>query len=75
MAEEVSFERDIKPLFREQDVRVMRYAFDLSSYADVRPRAELIYEHIEDGTTPCDVLWPEEDLALLRAWIDGGKQP
>ncbi|MCG3751977.1 hypothetical protein [Amycolatopsis sp. Poz14] len=75
MSEEVSFERDIKPLFREQDVRVMRYAFDLSSYADVCPRAELIYERIEDGTMPCDVLWPEEDLALLRAWIDNGKQP
>ena len=30
-----SFEQDIRPLFRPQDVNAMDWAFDLSSYDDV----------------------------------------
>jgi hypothetical protein len=70
-----SFERDIKPLFREDDVFAMEYIFDLHSYEDVKANAEGIYERIEDGTMPCDDEWPAEWLAILRTWIDEGMQP
>jgi hypothetical protein len=33
--EPISFERDIKPLFREGDRQAMKWAFDLWSYDDV----------------------------------------
>ena len=67
-----SFERDIRPLFREEDVEMMEFAFDLSSYDDVRANAEDIYERVEDGTMPCDEAWPAARVQLFRAWIDAG---
>jgi hypothetical protein len=69
-----SFERDIRPLFREDDVLAMSFILDLSSYAEVRDNAESIYDRIEDGTMPCDIPWEPEQLALLRRWIDAGMQ-
>ena len=67
-----SFERDIRPLFREEDVEMMEFAFDLSSYDDVRKFAEDIYERVAEGTMPCDQAWPSERVQLFRAWIDAG---
>lgn len=65
-----SFARDIRPLFREEDLASMEFAFDLGSYEDVRTYAEEIYERVADGSMPCDEEWPEERVALLRRWID-----
>ena len=71
MAEAVpSFARDIRPLFRAEDIDAMDFVFDLSSYEDVRENAEDIYERVEDGTMPCDQAWPVERVRLLRSWID-----
>jgi hypothetical protein len=67
-----SFERDIRPLFREEDVEMMEIAYDLSSYDDVRKFAEDIYERVAEGTMPCDRAWPAERVQLLRVWIDAG---
>ena len=75
MEQDGSFERDIRPLWREGDVRSMSFAFDLSSYDDVRNNAEAIYERLADGTMPCDGAWQGEDVNRFRAWIDGGMQP
>jgi hypothetical protein len=68
-----SFEKDIKPLFREEDRDAMDYIFDLWKYEDVSQHADLILERIEDGTMPCDEEWPQERIDLLRRWIDEGK--
>lgn len=68
-----SFERDIRPLFREEDVDSMLFAFDLRSYEDVAENAEDIYERLADGSMPCDQEWPAAQLEQFRAWIDGGK--
>ncbi len=70
-----SFERDIRPLFRDDDVDSMSFAFDLRSYEEVSANAEEIYERIEDGSMPCDSEWPEGQIARFRAWIDGGMAP
>jgi hypothetical protein len=75
MEQEVSFERDIRPLWRERDVKSMAFAFDLSSYDDVRNNAEAIYDRLASGTMPCDGAWPADDVNRFRAWIDGGSQP
>ena len=70
-----SFDRDIRPLFRDQDVDAMDFAFDLSSYDDVKENAEEIYERVEEGTMPCDRAWPTERVQLFRSWVDGGMSP
>ncbi len=67
-----SFEQDIRPLFRPQDVNAMDWAFDLSSYDDVKKNAEDIYDRLANGTMPCDRAWPAEQVQLFRAWIDAG---
>jgi hypothetical protein len=70
-----SFARDIRPLFRDKDVDEMQFAFDLSSYDDVKTNAEPIYERLSDGSMPCDGAWPAERLNLFRQWIDEGSAP
>jgi hypothetical protein len=67
-----SFEQEIKPLFRQRDVRAMAFAFDLHGYEDVVANRAAILARLEDGTMPCDGPWPAEQLALFRAWIDDG---
>ena len=67
-----SFEQDIRTLFRPQDVNAMDWAFDLSSYDDVKENAEDIYDRLANGTMPCDRAWPAEQVQLFRAWIDAG---
>ena len=74
MEQDVSFERDIRPLWRERDLKSMAFAFDLSSYDDVRNNAEAIYDRLASGTMPCDGAWPDDDVSRFRVWIDGGSQ-
>ena len=70
--EPLRFERDIRPFFRPSDVEDMSFAFDLSSYEDVRDNAELIHERLADGSMPCDEAWPDDRVTLFRRWIDEG---
>jgi hypothetical protein len=69
------FARDIRPLFRDDDVEAMRDAFDLGRYEDVKANAEGIYERVADGSMPCDGAWPAEHIALFRRWVDEGSAP
>jgi hypothetical protein len=71
--EQMHFEQDIKPLFRERDRSAMRFAFDLWSHDDVSTHADAILGRIEAGTMPCDGAWPAERIAVFRRWIDAGK--
>jgi hypothetical protein len=68
----MSFERDIKPLFRESDRESMRETFDLWSYEDVKENADRIVSVLEAGSMPCDGPWPEDQVATFRAWIEAG---
>jgi hypothetical protein len=69
---ELSFDTDIKPLFREKDRDSMRASFDLWSYADIQTYAVPIAARIKDGSMPCDGAWPPERLALFERWIEIG---
>ena len=69
------FARDIRPLFRDEDVDSMRFAFDLRDYDDVKANAAAIYERLDDGTMPCDGAWPRERVDLFRRWVDDGCPP
>jgi hypothetical protein len=75
MDQDITFARDIRPLFRDRDVQSMSGHFDLSSYDDVRANAERIYERLADGSMPCDGSWQADDIDRLHAWIHGGCAP
>lgn len=71
----VSFENDVRPLFRVGDAEAMSWAFDLRSYDDVKENADAIYERLDDGSMPCDQPWPGERVQVFRDWIDAGMPP
>ena len=73
--EPVSFETDVKPLFRERDRRSMTFMFDLWAFDDVSEHADDILERVRDGSMPCDRAWGEEEVGLFERWIAGGKLP
>jgi hypothetical protein len=68
----VSYERDVRPLFRERDRGSMKRFFDLWSYEDVRDNADAILERVSDGSMPCDSEWPQEQVDLFQRWMDAG---
>jgi hypothetical protein len=72
-ADTISFQADIKPLFRVKDRESMQRAFDLWSYADVSAHADAIVSRLRGGTMPCDGAWPEGQVDLFQRWIDAGK--
>ena len=72
-AQPVSFDSDIKPLFRERDRGAMKFFVDLWSYDDVVRESDAILERLSDGSMPCDGAWDDERIALFQRWIDGGK--
>ena len=69
----LSFEQDIKPLFREKDRDSMLAAFDLFDYADVVEHADAIVGALRSGQMPCDGAWPAAQVDKLQRWIDMGK--
>lgn len=69
----MSFDADIKPLFRERDRGAMRFMFDLWSYDDVTQNADAILEAVSDGAMPCDGAWPAEQVEAFRRWVESGK--
>jgi hypothetical protein len=70
--EPISFERHIRPLFRERDRKSMSFAFDLWSHADVKQNAEGIRRRLADGSMPCDGAWPREKIDAFRRWTETG---
>jgi hypothetical protein len=72
-AEPVSFERDVKPLFRERDRGSMASHFDLWSYDDVSANADAILGVLQGGSMPCDGPWDAGRVETFRRWVEGGK--
>lgn len=71
----MSYERDIKPLFREKDRDSMLETFDLWSYDDVVENADAILGVLEGGSMPCDGVWPADDVETFRSWTRAGTAP
>jgi hypothetical protein len=69
----LSFERDIKPLFRTKDRDAMLAEFDLFDYEDVVEQIDAIVESLRSGQMPCDGAWPATQVDTLQHWIDMGK--
>jgi len=71
--DKLSFERDIKPLFRTKDRDAMLAAFDLFDYANVVENADAILGSLRSGQMPCDGAWPDAHVDKLQQWIELGK--
>jgi hypothetical protein len=71
---DISFDDDIKPLFREKDRDSMRRSFDLWSYDDVRTHAGAIAQRLKNGSMPCDGAWPAEKVELFERWVEQDQQ-
>ena len=69
----ISFETDIKPLFRQGDRESMESHFDLWSHDDVSEHADAILARLRDGSMPCDGAWPKEQVDLFQSWAESGK--
>jgi hypothetical protein len=68
----LSFERDIKPLFRAKDRDSMIEAFDLFDYGEVVEHADAIVGSLRSEQMPCDGPWPPSQVDKLQHWIDAG---
>ena len=71
----LSFERDVRPMFREKDRDSMLKRFDLWSHSDVQAHQDAILERLRNGTMPCDGAWPPERVAVFQRWIASGSAP
>ncbi|HKA93202.1 MAG TPA: hypothetical protein VKE97_05315 [Acidimicrobiia bacterium] len=50
----------------------MAWAFDLSSYDDVKEHASAILDRLRDGSMPCDGQWPQDQVGLFQRWTETG---
>ena len=71
----VSFAADIRPLFREKDVRSMARHFDLTSFEEVSTVADRILGRLRAGSMLCDGEWPSGQVDLFERWMQTGKKP
>jgi hypothetical protein len=69
----ISFEQDVKTLFRPRDRESMQFAFDLWSYDDVSAHADDILSRVRAGTMPCDGAWLDAQVDTFQSWIGAGK--
>ena len=71
-----SFATDIRPLFRDKDINAMKaFGIDLSSYKDVKRRAQDIYARLSAKRMPCDGPWSDDHMQKLKEWMQTGMEP
>jgi hypothetical protein len=71
----LGFATDIRPLFREGDVRCMKGAgvrLDDAAWMCVPANAQLVYGAVSSGKMPPDAPWAAERVALFKQWMDEG---
>jgi len=69
----LSFAADIRPLFRDKDIAAMKpNGVDLSSYEDVKQRAQNIYARLSAKEMPCDGSWSAENMEKFKEWMESG---
>ena len=71
----LSFAADIRPLFRDGDIKCMKPAgVDLANPAwmCVPANARSVYGAVSEGTMPPDAPWSPERVSLFKQWMDAG---
>ncbi len=71
-----SFATDIRPLFRDKDIKAMKpNGIDLSSYEDVKKHVQDIYARLSAKEMPCDGPWNENNVQRFKKWMESGMEP
>jgi hypothetical protein len=71
----LSFAVDIRPLFRDGDVRCMSPAgihLDDAAWMCQPANAQKVYGAVAAGKMPPDAPWPAERVSLFKQWMDAG---
>ena len=71
----VSYAADIRPLFRDGDIKCMAPAgvhLDDVAWMSVPDNAQHVLHAVSSGKMPPDAPWPKERVALLQQWIAAG---
>jgi hypothetical protein len=55
-----------------EDRESMLSDFDLWSHKDVAGHADAILGVLEAGSMPCDGAWPDDQIGILRRWVESG---
>jgi hypothetical protein len=79
MSNQLSFAKDIRPMFTGVDVDHMKAAeMDLSAYDDVKNHAVAIYSVVSEGTMPppgTGETWSAQMCATFKQWQEQGCPP
>ena len=76
MAEQITWDDDIKGYFTQLDIGHMRSApswaqIDLANYDEVKENAQRIYEAVDAGRMPKESRkWPQGKIDNFKAWWD-----
>ena len=71
----LTFAKDIRPLFTDEDVECMgpmAVPLDDPAWMCVLANAESVYGVLADGSMPPGNPWPADHVALFKAWMDTG---
>jgi hypothetical protein len=71
----LSFAKDIRPLFREGDVKCMGPSgvrLDDPAWMCVAANAQAVYDAVSNGSMPPDAPWPDERVKTFKKWMDEG---
>jgi len=71
----ISYAADIRPLFRDGDVKCMGKAgvkLDDFAWMCVPANASAVYGAVSAGTMPPDKPWAPDHISLFKAWVDAG---
>jgi hypothetical protein len=71
----LSFAKDIRPLFRDGDLKCMKPAgvlLDDVAWMSVPENAQHVYHAVASGKMPPDAPWPAERVELFKQWMEEG---
>ena len=71
----LSFAKDIRPLFRDGDIKCMGDSgvdLDDPAWMCVPANAQSVYSQVSAGTMPPDTPWPPDRISLFKKWMDAG---
>jgi len=71
----LSFTKDIRPLFRDEDIDCMRsmgIVLDDPAWMCIAANAQSVYGTVANGSMPPDEPWPADRVSLFKEWMDAG---
>ena len=67
----ITFAANIRPLFRDGDIKCMRKGgvkLDDAAWMCVPANAKLVYDSVSAGTMPPDAPWAADRVSLFKSW-------